>query len=87
MPAKKPVTATAASFPAAADPDFLTQDEVAGRLKFSRRTLRRRVRDGLIRLTPEGGRHLIAIEDFYAYLERLRRAARGPSSLRRKGAV
>lgn len=59
-----------------ADPDFLTFNEAAARLRFSVKSLRRRIADGLIRATPEGGRRLIAIDDFYAYRERLRRDAR-----------
>jgi excisionase family DNA binding protein len=56
------------------DHDFLTLDETAERLRCSKRTLRRRIKDHVIRATTEGGRKLISIEDYYAYVERLRRS-------------
>lgn len=87
MPANKPAAAASAAPPAVVDPDFLTLEEVAERLKFSPRTMRRRIKAGLIRPTLEGGRHLIAVEDYYAYLERLRRAGKRPSSRPRRRAV
>ena len=73
-----PETKIAAATPVAADPDFLTLKDAAKRLRCSVKTMRRRIHSGLIRATPEGGRHLIAVEDFYGYLERLRRARRRP---------
>lgn len=73
MPAQKPAAATPAPSAAPPDPEFLTLKEAAARLRFSVKTLRRRIRAGVIRVTPEGGRQLIALDDFYAYVERLRR--------------
>jgi excisionase family DNA binding protein len=66
-------TASPAPTLAAADLEFLTLHEAAARLRLSVKTLRRRIRAGLIRVTPEGGRQLIALDDFYAYVEHLRR--------------
>lgn len=68
-----PATKSSAAAPTAPDPEFLTLKDAARRLRCSVKTMRRRIRSGLIRATPEGGRHLISVDDFYGYLERLRR--------------
>jgi excisionase family DNA binding protein len=71
-------TKPAAAAPDAVEPIFLTLKDAAIRLRCSPKTIRRRVKAGLIRATSEGGRKLIAIEDFYAYIERLRRDRKRP---------
>jgi excisionase family DNA binding protein len=71
-------TKPAAAAPDAVEPIFLTLKDAAIRLRCSPKTIRRRVKAGRIRATPEGGRKLIAIEDFYAYIERLRRDRKRP---------
>lgn len=62
--------------PVAAEPDFLTLKDAAARLRHSVKTLRRRIQKGAIRATREGGRNLIAVADYYAYVESLRRRKR-----------
>lgn len=67
--------------PAASDADereFLKLNEAAKLLRHSVKTLRRRIQKGAIRATREGGRDLIAVADYHAYLESLRRQRRRP---------
>jgi|SRR6185437_10931576 len=84
---KKKLAAAPAAAPGNVDPEFLTLNEAAERLRCSSKTIRRRIKDGLIRATREGGRRLIAIEDFYVYTERLRRSAKRALSPSRTGLV
>lgn len=61
---------------AAAEPEFLKLKEAAKLLRHSVKTLRRRIQNGAIRATREGGRNLIAVADYHAYVESLRRRKR-----------
>lgn len=72
MPTKNSEAAT----PAEAEPEFLKLKEAAKLLRHSVKTLRRRIQKGAIRATREGGRNLIAVGDYHAYVESLRRRKR-----------
>lgn len=71
-----PTKNSEAAAPAVVDPDFLTLKDAAARLRQSVKTLRRRIQKGAIRATREGGRNLIAVADYHAYVESLRRRKR-----------
>lgn len=67
---KQETTAQAA---APRDPDFFTVQEVAERLRCSDKTIRRRIKARKLRATPHEGRLLVAIADYWSYVDRLRR--------------
>lgn len=58
------------------DPDFLTVREVAGRLRCSDKTIRRRIASGRLRAIRHDGRLLVAVADYWSYVDQLRRRSR-----------
>jgi excisionase family DNA binding protein len=73
MPRKTKQKETTAQAAAPRDPEFLTVQEVAERLRCSDKTIRRRIAARKLRATPHEGRLLIAIADYWSYVDRLRR--------------